>query len=67
MNTYGHWVVGLAVAYTAMLVVAGRVARRRAQGGAGNYFVGGRQFSPLLVARRFRPNLVPRPVNTSPA
>lgn len=50
MNTYGHWVVGLAVAYTALLIVAGRVARRRAQGGAGNYFVGGRQFSPLLVA-----------------
>ena len=50
MNTYGHWVVGLAVAYTALLVVAGRVARRRAQGDAGNYFVGGRQFSPLLVA-----------------
>jgi solute:Na+ symporter, SSS family len=50
VNAYGHWVVGLAVAYTALLVVAGRVARRRAQGGAGNYFVGGRQFSPLLVA-----------------
>jgi hypothetical protein len=36
MNTYGHWVVGLAVAYTALLVVAGRMARRRAQGRAGN-------------------------------
>jgi SSS family solute:Na+ symporter len=50
MNTYGHWVVGLAVAYTAMLIVAGRIARRRAQVGTGGYFVGGREFSPLLVA-----------------
>jgi len=50
MNTYGHWVIGLAVAYTALLVVAGRIARRKAEAGAGGYFVGGRQFSPLLVA-----------------
>lgn len=50
MNTYGQWVVGLAIAYTALLVAAGRVARRKAQGAAGGYFVGGRQFSPLLVA-----------------
>ena len=50
MNTYGYWVVGLAIAYTAILVVAGRVARSRAQSGAGGYFVGGRGFSPALVA-----------------
>ena len=50
MNTYGHWVIGLAVAYTALLVIAGRIARRRAEAGIGGYFVGGRQFSPLLVA-----------------
>jgi SSS family solute:Na+ symporter len=50
MNTYGQWVVGLAIAYTALLVAAGRIARRKAQGAAGGYFVGGRQFSPLLVA-----------------
>lgn len=50
MNTYGHWVIGLAVAYTALLVVAGRIARRKAEAGSGGYFVGGRQFSPLLVA-----------------
>jgi solute:Na+ symporter, SSS family len=50
MNTYGHWVVGLAVAYTALLVMAGRMARRKAQANSGGYFVGGRQFSPLLVA-----------------
>ncbi len=50
MNTYGYWVVGLAIAYTAVLVVAGRVARRRAESGAGGYFVGGRGFSPALVA-----------------
>lgn len=50
MNTYGEWVVGLAIAYTALLVATGRIARRRAQAAAGGYFVGGRQFSPLLVA-----------------
>jgi SSS family solute:Na+ symporter len=50
MNTYGYWVVGLAVGYTALLIVAARIARRKAQAGAGSYFVGGRQFSPLLVA-----------------
>ena len=50
MNTYGHWVVGLAVAYTMLLVFAGRIARRKAEAGIGGYFVGGRQFSPLLVA-----------------
>lgn len=50
MNTYGHWVVGLAVAYTAILVMAGRMARRKAQANSDGYFVGGRQFSPLLVA-----------------
>jgi solute:Na+ symporter, SSS family len=50
MNTYSHWVVGLAVAYTALLVMAGRMARRNAQAASGGYFVGGRQFSPLLVA-----------------
>jgi SSS family solute:Na+ symporter len=50
MNTYGHWVIGLAVVYTALLVIAGRIARRKAEAGTGGYFVGGRQFSPLLVA-----------------
>ena len=42
MNTYGHWVVGLAVAYTAILVMAGRMARRKAQANSDGYFVGGR-------------------------
>jgi solute:Na+ symporter, SSS family len=50
MNTYGQWVVGLAVLYTALLVATGRIARRKAQTASGGYFVGGRQFSPLLVA-----------------
>ena len=50
MNTYGHWVVGLAVAYTALLIGVGRIAQKRAQAGEGGYFVGGRQFSPMLVA-----------------
>lgn len=50
MNTYGQWVVGLAVAYTFLLIATGRIARRKAQAAAGGYFVGGRQFSPLMVA-----------------
>jgi len=50
MNTYGHWVIGLAVTYTALLILAGRIARRKAETSTGGYFVGGRQFSPLLVA-----------------
>jgi len=50
MNSYGHWVIGLAVAYTALLVMAGRMARRKALSDGSDYFVGGRQFSPLLVA-----------------
>jgi SSS family solute:Na+ symporter len=50
MNAYGHWVIGLAVSYTAILVLAGRIARRKARADSGAYFVGGRQFSPLLVA-----------------
>jgi solute:Na+ symporter, SSS family len=50
MNAYGQWVIGLAVAYTAILVVAGRIAKRKASQGAEAFFVGGRGFSPLLVA-----------------
>jgi solute:Na+ symporter, SSS family len=50
MNAYGHWVIGLAVAYTALLVIAGQIARRKAETDTGGYFVGGRRFSPLLVA-----------------
>lgn len=50
MNTYGHWVVGLAVIYTTLLIGVGRVAQNRARSGEGAYFVGGRQFSPFLVA-----------------
>lgn len=50
MNTSGHWVVGLAVVYTAVLIGVGRIAQKRARSGDGAYFVGGRQFSPLLVA-----------------
>src|SRR5260370_8636144 len=33
-----------------MVIVAGRIAGRREQADVGGYFVGGRQFSPLLVA-----------------
>ena len=45
----GFTLVEMAIS-TAILVVAGRVARSRAQSGAGGYFVGGRGFSPALVA-----------------
>lgn len=50
MNTYGQWVVGLAVIYTALLIGVGRIVQKKARLGAGGYFVGGRQFSPMLVA-----------------
>ncbi|WP_341359734.1 sodium:solute symporter family protein [Georgenia sp. M64] len=49
MTTVGLWTVGLALAYTAFLVLAGRAVRARA-GGAANYFVGGRNFRPITVA-----------------
>jgi SSS family solute:Na+ symporter len=49
MSAHGYWIVGLAVAYTALLIGIGRIATRRAQG-EGGYFVAGRGFSPLLVA-----------------
>lgn len=50
MNTYGYWVLGLALAYTALLIGVSRFAQRKAAGILEGYFVGGRQFTPLLVA-----------------
>lgn len=49
MNEYSVWLLGLAVLYTTLLIVAGHVARRKAARGE-DFFVGGRQFSPLVVA-----------------
>ena len=49
MSAHGYWIVGLAVAYTVILIVIGRLARRRASA-SGGYFVAGRGFTPLLVA-----------------
>ena len=52
MTPAGSWTIGLAVAYTIALVVVGRVVldRRRADGSASGFFVGGRNFGPLTVA-----------------
>lgn len=41
--------MGLAAVYTALLIVAGNIARRKAARGE-DFFIGGRQFSPLNVA-----------------
>lgn len=49
VNEYGIWLLGLAVVYTTLLIAAGHVARRKAARGE-DFFVGGRQFSPLIVA-----------------
>ncbi len=49
MNEYGLWLLGLAVIYTTVLIGAGHVAKRKAARGDG-FFVGARQFSPLVVA-----------------
>lgn len=49
MSPHGRWILALAVLYTAVLILMGQVARRRAQRGE-DFFVVGRRFSPLLVA-----------------
>lgn len=50
MTAVGLWTIGLAVVYTAWLVVGGRIAVRRQETGQGGFFVGGRTFSPWTVA-----------------
>ncbi|MEV8254429.1 sodium:solute symporter family protein [Rhodoglobus sp. NPDC076762] len=53
MTDAGLWTIGLAIAYTALLVTGGTVIQRRAArkpATAGGFFVGGRTFSPLTVA-----------------
>ncbi|MFD0714752.1 sodium:solute symporter [Paenibacillus sp. GCM10027626] len=48
MTVYGGWIIGFALIYTALLVVAGQLARRRTSK-AGGYFVGGRSFNKWIV------------------
>lgn len=48
MTTVGLWTIGLALAYTAWLILGSRLAVGRA--GRGGFFVSGRSFSPWTVA-----------------
>lgn len=50
MTAAGLWTVVLALAYTAWLVVGGRIMVRRKETGKGGFFVGGRSFGPWTVA-----------------
>lgn len=51
MSAAGLWTIGLAVSYTALLILGGRFAQRRSTLGKTNgFFVGGRTFSPWTVA-----------------
>lgn len=53
MTDAGLWTIGLAIAYTALLAAGGTVIQRRSARQpqtAGGFFVGGRSFSPLIVA-----------------
>ncbi len=52
MTEPGIWTIGLAVAYTCLLVLVGRVLQRRrlAGGTSSGFFIGGRTFSPWTVA-----------------
>jgi len=48
LNTYGTWILGMAVLYTAVLIIVGNIVKSKAQGGEG-YWVGGRSFKPWMV------------------
>ncbi|MGP4079756.1 sodium:solute symporter family protein [Pseudalkalibacillus sp. R45] len=48
MTTVGYWFIGFALAYTFLLIVVSRVARKRARDGNG-FFVGGRGFNTFFV------------------
>lgn len=52
MTAPGLWTIGLALAYTAALVIVGRIMQRRAaaSGAGSGFFVGGRSFSKWTVA-----------------
>lgn len=49
MNSYGYWVLGLAIAYTLLLIGIGQIAKKRSQKGD-DFFVGGRSFNRWTVA-----------------
>ncbi|AEG60716.1 sodium:solute symporter family protein [Desulforamulus ruminis] len=48
MSAYGAWIIGLAVAYTAILIILGNIVRKKATSGE-SYWVGGRNFKPWMV------------------
>ncbi|MFV9511359.1 sodium:solute symporter family protein [Tepidibacillus sp. LV47] len=48
MNTYGAWIIGLAIAYTVILIMLGNVMRKKVTSGE-SYWVGGRNFKPWMV------------------
>jgi SSS family solute:Na+ symporter len=48
MTSYGGWLLFFALAYTAFLLIAGQVSRKRAK--STGYFVGGRTFNKWIVA-----------------
>ncbi|SFE37622.1 solute:Na+ symporter, SSS family [Lentibacillus persicus] len=49
MTSYGLWIIVLAVGYTAALIIAGQVAKRRLTS-KNSYFVGNRKFNKWIVA-----------------
>jgi solute:Na+ symporter, SSS family len=49
LTEVGYWFIGIALAYTMMLVVIGRIAKKRAVDG-NSYFIGGRNFNMWFVA-----------------
>lgn len=48
MTDVGYWFSGFALAYTAYLIIAGQISKKRATDGNG-FFVGGRNFGTLFV------------------
>ncbi|MGI9861120.1 sodium:solute symporter family protein [Moorella naiadis] len=49
MNAYAFWILFMAVIYTAVLIIAGNVAKSKAARGE-DFWVGGRCFKPWMVA-----------------
>lgn len=49
MTDVGFWFIGIALAYTILLIGIGQFARKRAADGSG-YFSGGRKFNKWFVA-----------------
>ncbi|WP_067725978.1 sodium:solute symporter family protein [Oceanobacillus damuensis] len=49
MTTYGIWIIILAIGYTAALIIAGQLAKRRLTR-KDSYFVGNRNFNKWIVA-----------------